>query len=48
MTIKSITGYAVVKKNKPKLRVMEIYDTNDIEISKDEKIIKVEIKQWKK
>lgn len=48
MKIKSIIGYAIISVKKPKIDIMEIYDTDEIKISKDEKIIKVEIKQWKK
>lgn len=48
MKIKSIIAYAVVRKPKCKMSALQIYDTDEIEILKDEEIIKVEIKQWKK
>ena len=44
MKIKSIKAWAVVDKNKPKIKVIEIYDDKDVLLNKGEKIIRVEIK----
>lgn len=45
--MRPITAIAVVKKKNPRINILDIYpikDKKDIRISKDEKIIKVEIK----
>lgn len=38
---KPITAYAVVSKNSPKLKLLDIYETDDVEVTAKEKIIKV-------
>lgn len=43
MKIRSITAYAIVKKDKSKLDVLEIYASEDVVLNKDEKIVKVKI-----
>lgn len=46
--IKPINAFCVVKIKNGKIKVSEVYDTDDIEITKDEEVIKVIIKQWTK
>lgn len=41
--IKSIKAWAVVDKENPKLKVLEIYEDDDITILKGEKLVRVEI-----
>jgi len=43
MKIRSITAYAIIKKDKNKLDALEIYSSEDVVLSKDEKIVKVKI-----
>ena len=41
--MKSITAYCIVKKKNPRILPLEIYDTKDVIVGKDEKVIKVRI-----
>jgi hypothetical protein len=43
MKPRSITAYAIIKKDKNKLDALEIYASEDVFINKDEKIVKVKI-----
>ena len=42
--MKPLQAYAVVKRKNPKLNILEIYDTDELVIEKDEQIIKIEIR----
>lgn len=41
--LKSIRAWAVVDKDKPKLKVLEIYNDDDIKLLKGERLVRVEI-----
>lgn len=41
--IKSIKAWAIVDKDNPKLKVIEIYNDKDIKLLKGEKLVRVEI-----
>jgi hypothetical protein len=43
MKPRAITAYAIIKKDKNKLDVLEIYSSEDVVLGKDEKIVKVKI-----
>ncbi len=45
MVAKAKKAWAVVDKQKPVIRVNDIFDSKDIQHSKTEKIIQVEIKE---
>jgi len=38
-------AWAIVNKKEPKIDIYQIYDTKDVELSKGEKFIRVEIKE---
>ena len=43
--LKSIKAWAIVDKDKPKLKVLEIYEDKDIKLLRGEKFVRVEIKE---
>lgn len=43
--MKSKLAYAVVDKEKPVIRLNDIFDSKDVKVTKSEKIIKIEIKE---
>lgn len=43
--MKSKRAYAVVNKEKPVIRLNDIFESNDVAITKSEKIIRIEIKE---
>lgn len=42
--MRTLKLYAVVKKKKPRLQYLELYQDTDIKIQKDEEIYEVEVK----
>lgn len=45
--MKPLIAYAVVKKKNPALKFLDLYPDKDIQIGKDEKVIKVVIQEQK-
>lgn len=41
--LKTLKAYAVINRKKPKLNIMEIFETKDLVLTKDEMIIPIEI-----